>query len=277
MFESVDISTFVSNILLPWAKRFVVAIGILVVGWILTKIIVKLLTRFLVRRQVDDILVRFIASVANIVLLLMVVIAALGRLGINTTSLVALIGAAAIAVGVALQDSLKNFAAGVMLIVFRPFSTGDEIEAAGIQGIVEQITTFSTILRTVDNREIIVPNGAIYEEHIINYSARSTRRVDMIFGIGYDDDIRKAREIIVATIEADERVLKEPEPVIGVSELADSSVNFAVRPWVKTEHYGAVKFDLTEKIKLAFDENGISIPYPQMDVHLDGNENPTAR
>ena len=277
MFESVDISTFVSNILLPWVRQIAVAILILVVGWILTKIIVKLLTRYLIRHKVDDILVRFIASVTNIVLLLMVVIAALNSLGINATSLVALLGAAAIAVGVALQDSLKNFAAGVMLIVFRPFSTGDEIEAAGIQGIVEQITTFSTILRTVDNREIIVPNGAIYEEHIINYSARSTRRVDMIFGIGYDDDIRKAREIIVATIEADERVLKEPEPVIGVSELADSSVNFAVRPWVKTEHYGAVKFDLTEKIKLAFDENGISIPYPQMDVHLDGNENPTAR
>ena len=224
-----------------------------------------------------DILVKFIASVTNVVLLLMVVIAAIGSLGINTTSLVALVGAAAIAVGVALQDSLKNFAAGVMLIVFRPFGTGDEIEAAGITGIVEEITTFNTILRTPDNREIIVPNGAIYQDNIINYSARSTRRIDMVFGIGYDDDIRKAREIIEATLEADERVLKEPEPVIAISELADSSVNFAVRPWVKTEDYGVVNFDLTEKIKLAFDENGISIPYPQMDVHLNGNDNPTAR
>jgi small conductance mechanosensitive channel len=277
LFESVDISTFVSNILLPWAIRIAVAILILVVGWILTKLIVKLLTRYLIRRNVDDILVRFIASVTNVVLLLIIVIAAIGSLGINTTSLVALVGAAAIAVGVALQDSLKNFAAGVMLIVFRPFGTGDEIEAAGITGIVEEITTFNTILRTPDNREIIVPNGAIYQDNIINYSARSTRRIDMVFGIGYDDDIRKAREIIEATLEADERVLKEPEPVIAISELADSSVNFAVRPWVKTEDYGVVNFDLTEKIKLAFDENGISIPYPQMDVHLNGNDNPTAR
>jgi small conductance mechanosensitive channel len=277
LFESVDINTFVSNILLPWAIRIAVAILILVVGWILTKLIVKLLTRYLIRRKVDEILVRFIASVTNVVLLLIVVIAAIGSLGINTTSMVALVGAAAIAVGVALQDSLKNFAAGVMLIVFRPFGTGDEIEAAGITGIVEEITTFNTILRTLDNREIIVPNGAIYQDNIINYSARSTRRIDMVFGIGYDDDIRKAREIIQGMLEADERVLKEPEPVIAVSELADSSVNFAVRPWVKTEDYSAVKFDLTEKIKLAFDENGISIPYPQMDVHLNGNENPTPR
>ena len=277
MFESVDIKTFVSNNLLPCAIRNPVAIGNLVQGWILTKILVKLLTRYLIRRQVDDIMVRFISSVTNIVLLLLSVIAALGSLGINTTSLVALLGAATIAVGLALQDSLKNFAAGVMLIVFRPFSTGDEIEAAGIKGIVEKITTFNTILRTPDNREIIVPNGAIYQDNIINFSARSTRRIDMVFGIGYDDDIRKAREIIEATLEADERVLKEPEPVIAISELADSSVNFAVRPWVKTEDYGVVNFDLTEKIKLAFDENGISIPYPQMDVHLNGNDNPTAR
>jgi small conductance mechanosensitive channel len=277
LFQSVDTSSLVSNVLVPWAIRIAVAILILVAGWILTRIIVKLLTRRLVRHQVDDILVRFIASVTNIVLLLIAVIAALGSLGINTTSLVALIGAAGIAVGVALQDSLKNFAAGVMLIVFRPFRIGDEIEAAGIQGIVEEITTFDTILRTLDNREIIVPNGAIYQGNIINYSARPTRRVDMIFGIGYDEDIRKAREIIQGMLEADKRVLKEPEAVIAISELADSSVNFAVRPWVKTEDYVTVKFDLTERIKLAFDENGISIPYPQMDVHLHGDDNSGAR
>jgi small conductance mechanosensitive channel len=277
LFQSVDIRTFFSNILLPWAIRVAVAILILVAGWILTKLIVKLLTRYLVRRQIDDILVRFIASVTNIVLLLLAAIAALGSLGINTTSLVALVGAAGIAVGVALQDSLKNFAAGVLLIVFRPFSTGDQIKAAGIEGIVEEITTFDTILRTLDNREIIVPNGAIYQDNIINYTARPTRRIDMVFGIGYEDDIRRAREIIQGVLEADDRVMEEPEPVIAVSELADSSVNFAVRPWVKTENYLAVKFDLTEKIKLAFDENGISIPYPQMDVHLNGNDNSTAR
>ena len=272
MFGSTDINTFVANILLPWVIRIAAAILILIAGWILTRLIVKLVERYLARYKIDEILVRFIASIVNVVLLLITAIAALGSLGINTTSLVALIGAAAIAVGVALQDSLKNFAAGVMLIIFRPFKAGDIVEAADTTGIVEKITTFSTILRTPDNREIIIPNGAIYEDKIINYSARPTRRVDMVFGIGYDDDIPKAKAIIQEILEADERVLKEPEPVIAVSELADSSVNFAVWPWVKTTDYLAVKFDLTEQIKLSFDENGISIPYPQMDIHMDGNE-----
>ena len=146
------------------------------------------------------------------------------------------------------------------------------VEAGGTDGIVERITMFTTIMRTPDNREVIVPNGAIYNDTIVNYSARGTRRVDMVFGISYDDDIRQARDIIQGILETDERVLEEPEPVIAVSELADSSVNFAVLPWVKTPDYLAVKFDMTEKIKLAFDENGIAIPYPQMDIHMNGSE-----
>jgi small conductance mechanosensitive channel len=277
LFESFDINSFASNVLLRWAFRIAAAILILVAGWFLTKLIIRLLERYLIRYDVDEMLVRFIASVAHAVLLLIVAIAALGSLGVNTTSLVALLGAATIAVGVALQDSLKNFAAGVMLILFRPFKTGDFVEAANITGIVEKITTFTTILSTPDNREIIVPNGAIYADRIINYSARSTRRVDMVFGIGYDDDIRRAREIIQGILEGDERVLKTPEPVVAVSELANNSVNFAVWPWVKAEDYQAVKSDVIEKIKLAFDENGISIPYPQMDVHLNGTEHSKAR
>jgi small conductance mechanosensitive channel len=277
LFESFDINNFASNVLLRWAFRIAAAILILVAGWFLTKLIIRLLERYLIRYDVDEMLVRFIASVAHAVLLLIVAIAALGSLGVNTTSLVALLGAATIAVGVALQDSLKNFAAGVMLILFRPFKTGDFVEAANITGIVEKITTFTTILSTPDNREIIVPNGAIYADRIINYSARSTRRVDMVFGIGYDDDIRRAREIIQGILEGDERVLKTPEPVVAVSELANNSVNFAVWPWVKAEDYQAVKSDVIEKIKLAFDENGISIPYPQMDVHLNGTEHSKAR
>ena len=277
MFGPVDIETLFSNILLPWLTRIAVAILILVAGWFLTKLIIRLLEKYLTRYEIDQLLLRFVISIANAVLLLIVAIAALGSLGINTTSLVALLGAATLAVGVALQDSLKNFAAGVMLILFRPFKTGDFVEAANITGIVEKITTFTTILSTPDNREIIVPNGAIYADRIINYSARSTRRVDMVFGISYDDDIRKAREIIQGILEADDRVLKEPEPVVAVSELADNSVNFAVWPWVNTEHYQVVKSEVTEKIKLAFDKHGISIPYPQMDVHLNETEHPKAR
>jgi len=277
VFGPIDIDTFFSNILLPWLIRIAVAILILVAGWFLTKLIIRLLEKYLTRYEIDQLLLRFVISIANAVLLLIVAIAALGSLGINTTSLVALLGAAGIAVGVALQDSLKNFAAGVMLILFRPFKTGDFVEAANITGIVEKITTFTTILSTPDNREIIVPNGAIYADRIINYSARSTRRVDMVFGIGYGDDIRKAREIVQGILDGDERVLKQPEPIVAVSELADNSVNLDVQPWARTEDYLTLKSDLTEKIKLAFDENGISIPYPQMDVHLNGTEHPKAR
>lgn len=159
-----------------------------------------------------------------------------------------------------------------MLIVFRPFKTGDFVEAGGTSGVVEDISIFSTTLKTGDNREVIVPNGSIYGGTITNYSAKKTRRIDMVFGIGYDDDIRLAKEIISEVIMADTRVLKDPDTLIAVAELADSSVNFAVRPWVKSADYWGVKFDLTEKIKLAFDEKGISIPYPQMDLHLSKNE-----
>jgi small conductance mechanosensitive channel len=208
-----------------------------------------------------------VQSLLNALLLLFVIVAALDRLGVNTTSLIAVLGAAGLAVGLALQGSLQNFAAGFLLLVLRPFKSGDFIEAAGTMGVVEKISIFSTIMRTPDNKEVIVPNGAIYSGNIINYSARSTRRVDMIFGIGYGDDIKQARDIIAQIISADERVLPEPETVIAVSELGASSVNFVVRPWVKTEDYWPVKFDLTEEIKLAFDKNGISIPFPQMDVH----------
>jgi len=163
---------------------------------------------------------------------------------------------------------LQNFASGVLLIIFRPFKVGHFIEAAGVSGVVEEIGIFSTRLKTGDNREIIVPNGAIYGGTITNNSARDTRRIDMVFGIGYDDDIRKAKEIMQDILDADEHILKEPKPLIAVAELADSSVNFNVRPWVKSGDYWGVRYDVTEKIKLAFDAADISIPYPQMDVHV---------
>ena len=259
MFESLIQAKFVTDFLLPLALRIAYAIVILVVGWLLTKLIVRMVERYLTRYEIDEILISFVASVTRAALILIVIIAALTMLGINTTSLVALIGAAGLAIGLALQDSLKNFASGVMLILYRPFEVGDYVETSDTQGIVEHITMFTTVLRTPDNREVIVPNGAIYDHTIINHSARSTRRVDMVFGIGYDDDVRKAREIIQGILAADERVLKEPEPVVSVSELANNSVNLAVQPWVRTENYQALKSEMTEQIKLAFDDNGISI------------------
>jgi len=189
-------------------------------------------------------------------------------LGVDTTSLIALLGAAGLAVGLALQGSLQNFAAGIMLIIFRPFKAGDFVDAGGTSGTVEAIKIFNTILKTPDNREVIIPNGAIYGGTITNFSARSTRRIDMVFGIGYDDDIRKAKDVIKGILESDDRILKDPEFLIAVGELAAHSINFNVRPWVNSGDYWPVKFDLNERIKLAFDENGISIPYPQMDVHM---------
>jgi small conductance mechanosensitive channel len=213
-------------------------------------------------------LVNFIRSVAHIALILFVVVAALGQLGVDTTSLIALVGAAGLAIGLALQDSLKNFAAGVLLIFFRPFKEGDFVEVAGVSGVAEQITIFNTVMRTGDNREVIVPNGAIYSDIITNYNRRPTRRIDMIVGISYDSDIRLAKQVLAEIIAADERVLEDPAPKIAVAELADSSVNFICRPWVKTDDYWDAKWAITEQIKLRFDEAGIGIPFPQMDVHL---------
>lgn len=251
----------------PYGLKVLMALLIFVIGRLIAKILSKMIGKVLVRTKLDIILVEFVQSLVNALLMVVVIVAALDQLGVNTTSLIAVLGAAGLAVGLALQGSLQNFAAGFLLLVFRPFKSGDFVEAAGTMGVVEKISIFSTIMRTADNKEVIVPNSAIYGGNIINYSARTTRRIDMVFGIGYGDDIKKARDLMAQIIQADERILAEPEPVIAVSELGSSSVNFVVRPWVKTEDFWDVKFDLTEKIKLAFDENGISIPFPQMDVH----------
>jgi small conductance mechanosensitive channel len=252
----------------PWFVDIVIALAIFFVGRWVIKQLMKVLARVLRKSKVDDMLINFISSIANVVLLLFVIVASLNQLGVDTTSLIALVGAAGLAIGLSLQDSLKNFAAGVMLVIFKPFREGDFVDAAGVSAVVEHIQIFNTIMRTGDNREVIVPNGAIYSGVITNFSARDTRRIDMVFGIGYDDDLRKAKAILNEIIEADERVLKDPAPVIAVSELADSSVNFIVRPWVNSADYWAVLWETTEAVKLRFDEEGISIPFPQMDVHL---------
>jgi small conductance mechanosensitive channel len=257
------------SVVLTWLLNILLAIAIFIVGRIVVKWAVKLIRKLMIRAEIDPILVNFVSSIANAVLLLFVVVAALDQLGVDTTSMVALIGAAGLAVGLALQGSLQNFAAGVMMIVFRPFKLGDFIEAGGVSGVVEKISIFSTIMKTGDNREIIIPNGQIYSGAITNFSARDTRRIDMVFGIGYDDDMLKAKKIMEDILIAHELVLEDPAPAVAVAELADSSVNFNVRPWVKSGDYWPVRSNLIEQIKLAFDANGISIPYPQMDIHTD--------
>ena len=264
---NLNIQEIFSVYIIPWAINISLALVIFYFGRMVIGVVVKVLRKLLVKSRMDEILVNFISSIVKSLLLLFVIVAALDQLGVNTTSLIALLGAAGLAVGLALQGSLQNFAAGVMMIIFRPFKAGDYVEAGGTAGVVEAINIFSTTMRTGDNREIIVPNGSIYNGAITNYSARETRRIDMVFGISYGDDLRRARAIMQQVLDDDERVLKDPAYTVAVAELADSSVNFVVRPWVKNSDYWAVKFDLTEKIKLAFDDNGISIPFPQMDLH----------
>jgi len=254
--------------LLAYGPKVVSALLTLLIGWWMTKAITGLLRRALASRKLDGTLVGFLSSIAYAILMVVVVISALGQLGVPTTSFVAVIGAAGLAIGFALQGSLANFAAGVMVVFFRPFKAGDFIEAAGITGKVEEVQIFSTILTTPDNKKIIVPNSSITGGNIINYSAKDTRRVDLVFGVGYGDDLAKARQVIQGVVEGSAYVLKDPAPVIAVHELADSSVNFVARPWVKSGDYWACYWEITEKVKLALDAAGISIPFPQRDVHL---------
>lgn len=241
---------------------------ILVIGWWGAKLARRLLRGALTRANTDATLVAFLGNLVYMLALTLIAIAALGRLGVNTSSFVAVIAAAGLAIGFALQGSLANFAAGVMLIFFRPFKVGDYVEAGGVSGTVEEIQIFATALKTPDNKAVVVPNSSITGGNIVNYSAKPTRRVDLVMGIGYGDDIKRAKEVLEKIVAEDDRVLKDPAPTIAVLELADSSVNFAVRPWVRTPDYWGVYFDLTERIKLEFDKRGITIPFPQRDVHL---------
>lgn len=245
-----------------------IATAILFGGIWLVKRLKNMTIKLMEKRGIDAMLASFLSSIGHVILLAFVVIAALGQIGIQTTSLIAIIGAAGLAVALALQDSLSNFASGAMIIALRPFKVGDYVEAGGVSGVVEGIQIFSTQMRTGDNKQIIVPNGAITGGIIINYSAKETRRIDLVFGIGYNDDIKKAKTILRKLVDADERILKDPEAVIAVGELADSSVNFFVRPWVKSADYSGVCWDLTEAVKLQFDQEGITIPYPQQDVYM---------
>jgi small conductance mechanosensitive channel len=258
----------VYELLTVYGMRVVAAIVILVVGRWVALGLAKFIKRLMLKSKVDETLVSFVRNLSYIALLAFVIIAALNQLGIQTASFIAVLGAAGLAIGLALQGSLGNFAAGVLMIIFKPFKVGDFIEGAGVGGTVEKIEIFTTQLKSPDNKTIIVPNAKLTGDNIINYTVKGTRRVDFVFGIGYDDDIDKARSIIKEIIDQDERVLRDQEPVIVVSELADSSVNFAVRAWTSADDYWSFYFDTTEKVKKQFDAQGISIPFPQRDVHV---------
>ncbi|GBL05588.1 mechanosensitive ion channel family protein [Glaciecola sp. KUL10] len=271
-FSQDDASKYLNDYIIPFAIDLAMAIIIFVIGKIVVKVLVSVLGKLLSKANYDNMLVEFLKSIANAILMLFVIVAALNQLGVDTTSLVAILGAAGLAIGLSLQGSLQNFAAGVMLLVFRPFKAGDYVDAGGVAGTVKSIGVFSTVMNTPDNKEIIVPNGNIYGGNIINFSAKETRRVDMVFGIGYDDDLRKAKALLETMLKEDDRILQDPAPQVAVSELGDSSVNFVVRPWVKSADYWGVMFDFTEAVKLRFDAEGISIPFPQMDVHVHKNE-----
>ena len=268
LFSASDIERYINDYAIPWAINIAMAIAIYVIGRLIVGGLLSVFRKVMAKSKYDNMLVDFLESILSAILMLFVIVASLDQLGVDTTSLVAILGAAGLAIGLSLQDSLKNFAAGVMLLVFKPFKAGDFVEAAGTAGSIGKIGIFTTTMNTPDNKEIIVPNGKIYSDNITNYSARDTRRVDMVVGIGYDADLLKAKRILQEMVAEDERILADPAPKIAVSELADSSVNFIVRPWVNSADFWGVKFDFTEKVKLRFDEEGISIPFPQMDVHL---------
>lgn len=244
------------------------AIAIYVGGRWVARLLLKLLDRILDQAKVDETLSGFLLAIARALLTTLVLLMAVSRLGVDTTSVAAIMAAAGVAVGFALQDSLSNFAAGVMIILFKPFRVDDFVEAGGIAGTVEEISIFSTLMRTGDNKQIIVPNGSVIGGNIVNYSAKSTRRVDLTVGCGYGDDLRAVKSFLEELVRSDSRILVDPEPVVAVHELGDSSVNFVVRPWVKTPDYWAVLWDLNERVKLGFDQRGFSIPYPSSDVYM---------
>ncbi|ACN15381.1 MscC4 [Desulforapulum autotrophicum HRM2] len=248
--------------------KAIVALLILFFGRIIAKLLTNVVKRIMGRSKIDPTIINFTGSLTYIALLVFVIIAALGQLGIQTTSFIAVVGAAGLAIGLALQGSLSNFAAGFLMIIFRPFTIGDFIEGGGVAGTVEEISIFTTILKTPDNKTVIIPNAKLTEGNIVNWTVKGTRRVDLVMGIGYDDDIDKAKQIMADVLAQEDRILKDPAPQIALTELADSSVNFVVRPWVNAADYWNVYCALTENIKKAFDANGISIPYPQRDVHL---------
>jgi len=263
-----DLSSKIWELLTAYGLKVIAAIAVFVIGRWVAKALTSFTKKVMNKRQVDATITSFVANIVYIALLVFVVLAALGQLGIQTTSFIAVIGAAGLAIGLALQGSLSNFAAGFLMIIFRPFKVGDYIEGAGTAGTVEAIQIFTTQLLTPDNKTVIIPNASLTAGNITNYSAKGTRRVDLVFGIGYGDDIDHAKKIIWEVLNKETRILKDPAPTVMLIELADSSVNFAVRQWTTVADYWGVYSSLSENIKKSFDAEGISIPFPQRDVHI---------
>ena len=254
--------------LMAFGLKVLAAIAILIIGRWAAKWLRRVVERVLERGKTDPMIISFVSSIAYIGIMVFVVIAALGQLGIQTTSFIAIIGAAGLAIGLALQGSLANFAAGFLMIIFRPFKVGDFIEGAGVAGTVDSIQIFTTTLRTPDNKLIIIPNAKLSGDNITNFSTAETRRVELTVGAAYESDVRHVRKVLEGIIAEDSRILPHPAPFIGISELGDNSVNFVVRVWTRSADYWGVHFDMTERVKLRFDEEGIGIPYPQRDVHI---------
>jgi small conductance mechanosensitive channel len=267
-FDWAEVWTMIQTTGVDFGINLITAIVIFFVGKWVVNLVVKGMLKAMQKSDVDTTLRRFVANLVRMLLMLFVIIAAIGALGVKTASLVALIGAAGLAVGLALQGSLSNFAAGVLIVMFRPYKVGDWIEGGGVSGAVEEVQILTTVLKTGDNKRVIIPNSQIMGTTITNYSANDTRRVDLVVGVSYSDDLDKVRKELQDLVAAEDRILDDPAVTIAVSELADSSVNFVLRPWVRTEDYWGVYFDLTEAVKKRFDEVGISIPFPQQDVYV---------
>jgi len=256
------------SLLQQFGINAILAVVIFFVGRWLVNLAVKVVKKMMAAADIEDTLEHFLGNLLYYMLMAAVVIATINQLGVETTSLLAVVATAGLAIGLALQGSLSNFASGVMIVGFRPYKVGDFIEAGGVSGTVEQVQIFTTVLRTGDNRQVIVPNSQIMAGDITNYSANPTRRVDLVASCSYDDDLDHVRKVLEGIVADDDRVLDEPATSIAVTELGDSSVNFIVRPWVKSGDYWAVRCDMTEQIKKRFDAEGLSIPYPQRDVHV---------
>jgi len=261
-----------ADYILPWGTQIIMALLIFVIGKMVVGIVGNAMNKVMQKAKLDPILISFLTGILRNVLLLLVIVFALSQLGLDTTSLVALLGAAGLAVGLALKDSLSHFAAGVMLILFRPFKVGDFVEVDGVMGSVEQITILSTRLKSGDNKVITVPNANVFGNTMTNFSEQPTRRIDFVFGIGYGSDLLKAKSILEEMVANHDLILKDPAPRVAVHELADSSVNFICRPWVNSADYWPVYWDMMEKVKLRFDEEGIEIPFPQVSVHMEKDD-----
>ncbi len=266
--DTTEIINSITQIAADFGLRLLYAVLIIFVGRWVVKLLLKIIKSALEKTTVEETVRIFVANLLNTLLMVIIFIAAINQLGIETTSIIAMLGAAGLAIGLALQGSLANFAAGILIVIFRPYKVGDYIEAGSAAGTVLDIQIFSTVLKTPDNKVVVVPNGTIMDSSIINYTGQETRRVDIIASCGYEDDIDKVKDILQDILNRDERILEEPEPRIAVSELADNSINFIVRPWVKSSDVLSVKYSILEQIKKRFDAEGISIPYPQRDVHI---------